>query len=160
MSSRAIEQRRHFLPAGSLYASREGTNVQTVLGSCVAVTVWNRLRRFGGMAHFERAHTPEPSLSSADGAIVELLRAMKEYGSRREELDAQIFGGAGNDKDSRQRGEKNIAIARKLLKRFKIKVISEDVGGSVGRKIVYNTQTNEVLTARVEKIRERDWRLQ
>jgi chemotaxis protein CheD len=40
---------------------------------------------------------------------------------------------------------------------FGIKVISEDTGGNVGRKLVYNTLTNEAIIYRANKLRKGDW---
>jgi chemotaxis protein CheD len=47
--------------------------------------------------------------------------------------------------------------ARKVLAGKKIRVVSEDVGGQMGRKIVFNTHTNEVGVIKVEKLRKKDW---
>ena len=61
---------------------------------------------------------------------------MQRQGSRLEDLEAQIFGGGdapgvtGGDI-----GYKNIKIARKILKKSGIRVVSEDVGGLKGRRL-------------------------
>jgi len=38
-----------------------------------------------------------------------------------------------------------------------VRVISEDTGGHVGRKIAFNTMKNEVVTYKVKKLRKDDW---
>jgi chemotaxis protein CheD len=38
-----------------------------------------------------------------------------------------------------------------------IRVVSEDTGGEKGRKIVFNTGTNEVAVLKVDRLRKGDW---
>ena len=75
-------------------------------------------------------------------------------------LEAQIFGGAappdGQGK-SADVGRENVDVARKMLQRNKVRIVSEDVGGNKGRKLVYNSLNNEVLVIRVDTIRKSDW---
>lgn len=51
----------------------------------------------------------------------------------------------------------NIRIARSILREQRIKTISEDVGGSMGRKIVYNNFKNEGVVYKVNVLRSGDW---
>lgn len=39
----------------------------------------------------------------------------------------------------------------------RIKIISEDIAGNMGRKIVYNTERNEAIVYKVNKLRSGDW---
>ena len=48
-------------------------------------------------------------------------------------------------------------ISRKILAKQGIPVVSEDVGGRKGRKIVFNTQTNEIAVLKVGHLRKADW---
>lgn len=48
-------------------------------------------------------------------------------------------------------------MARKFLAKHGIKIISEDTGGNMGRKIVYNTLTNEAIIYKVRQLRRCDW---
>jgi chemotaxis protein CheD len=54
-------------------------------------------------------------------------------------------------------GLRNVSIAKQILKRQGVAVTSEDVGGTKGRKLVYNTETNEAVVLKVERLREEDW---
>ncbi len=68
------------------------------------------------------------------------------------------MGGAHNSKVSpKDIGFENIMAAKKILTRERIRVTSEDVRGSKGRKIIFNTGTNEVAVFKVDKLRESDW---
>jgi len=152
---------KKMLAKGSVFFSEEPIYISTVLGSGVAVTIWDRSFRRGGMVHFLRPGDAK-STSVAEGyrGIIELLRTMKEYGSKRSDLLAQIYGGGKKtiDKmDSKSISEYNIKHARKVLKHFHIPIISEDVGGIFGRKLIYNSFSNEMVIAKVNEIRDSDW---
>jgi len=74
-------------------------------------------------------------------------------------IEAQIFGGASlqQSTECREVATGNVRIARNVLERFKIKIISEDVGGDMGRKLIYNTFSNEAIVYRAKELRRSDW---
>jgi chemotaxis protein CheD len=79
-------------------------------------------------------------------------------GSKIKNLEAQILSGAHNRKVStKDIGLENIMAAKRILIRERIRVKSEDVRGGKGRKIVFNTGTNEIAVFKVDKLREADW---
>lgn len=153
----------YFLKPGYIYISRTPTLISTVLGSCVAICLWDRKREYGGMNHFLYPLAREPREATArfgNVAVKALFRLLIEEGSREKDLEAQIFGGAclsDSPRETMEISEKNVLIGREVLVRNKIPIVSEDVGGSKGRKLVYNTLTNEVVVLRVERLRDGDW---
>ncbi len=91
-------------------------------------------------------------------AIPHLIRMMLAEGSKTKNLEAQIFGGAaGPEISTNHIGSENIKVARRILANKQIRIVSEDVGGEKGRKIVFNTGTNEIAVLKVDKIRKGDW---
>jgi len=83
---------------------------------------------------------------------------MIEAGSKKRHLEAQILGGAYDpERCSRDVGAENVRVARRVLMREGIRVVSEDTGGQKGRKIVFNTGTNEVAVLKVGRLRKGDW---
>jgi chemotaxis protein CheD len=48
-------------------------------------------------------------------------------------------------------------MARKIFQQQGIMITSEDVGGGKGRKLIYNTGTNEAVVLKVDRLREEDW---
>ena len=50
-----------------------------------------------------------------------------------------------------QIGERNIAVAERLLKEENINIIAQSTGGKKGRKILFNTITGEVLMSFINK---------
>ncbi|MFP4347348.1 MAG: chemotaxis protein CheD [Thermodesulfobacteriota bacterium] len=151
----------YFLEPGYIFLATKPTVISGVLGSCVAVCIYDRKRRIGGMNHFQLPFTKEKHLATArygNVATLTLVRMMTDHGSKPRHLEAQIIGGAYNPGISGKNiGRENIQVARKLLARKRIRIVSEDVGGEKGRKVVFNTHTNEVAVIKVEKLRTADW---
>ncbi len=151
----------YHLEPGFVFAARERVTIRTVLGSCVAVCVWDRAKRFGGMNHFLYAAPGEEDVSTprfGAVAIPALLRMMKELGSRRGDLEAQVYGGATRPEYSHSTaGARNSEIARELLEKYRVPIISRDTGGHLGRKILFDTYSGHVAVLKVHRLRQEDW---
>jgi len=151
----------YFLAPGYIYVTARPTNISAVLGSCVAVCVYDRKRKLAGMNHFQYPVAPDKTQATArygDVSTRTLIRMMIEDGSKLRHLEAQIFGGAHNAEISRKNiGRENIMIARQSLAKERVKVVSEDIGGEKGRKIVFQTGVNQVAVIKVDRIRRGDW---
>jgi len=79
-------------------------------------------------------------------------------GSKKRHLEAQIFGGAHFPKRfGKNIGMDNVRLAKKALRYYGIRVVSEDVGGEKGRKVVFNTGTNEVAILKVNQLPTYEW---
>jgi chemotaxis protein CheD len=160
-SSNAPVKQNYFLQSGFIVVPAKATDISTVLGSCVAICLYDPKRQTGGMNHFQLPFTDEKHKATArygNIAALTLIHMMVSDGSKIKHLEAQIFGGAHNPKISPENiGRSNIKIARTLLAKKKIRVVSEDVGGEKGRKIVFNTHSGEVAVLKVDKLRQGDW---
>ena len=151
----------YFLQSGFIFLPEQATDISTVLGSCVAVCIYDKKRQKGGMNHFQLPSIYEPHKATArygNIATLTLIHMLVHNGSKIKHLEAQIFWGAYNPRISRQNvGRDNIKIARKVLAKKRIRIASEDVGGEKGRKIVFNTHSGEVAVLKVDKLRQSDW---
>ncbi len=151
----------YFLEPGYIFVATRPTAISTVLGSCVSVCIYDQKRKTGGMNHYRLPYIREKHVATAkygNVAIITLIRMMIHDGSKIKNLEAQIFGGAYNPGVSNKNiGHENIMIAKKIFVRERISVTSEDVGGRKGRKIVFNTDTNEIAVLKVDKLRLSDW---
>ncbi len=145
---------RHFLFPGTIFAEPHEYLISTVLGSCVAVCLWDQVARRGGMNHImlplwngEGLATPK----YGNIAMEKLLAKVLSIGCRRENLIAKIFGGAnvtGTGLEVFLIGERNVMLVTQMLEEFRIPIIARDVGGRVGRKIIMNTETGVVLVGK------------
>lgn len=162
MKGKDIRLYEHYLRPGYIFLSRESSVISTVLGSCVAVSLWNSKKKYGGMAHYLypfASSAKEATAQYGNAAISYFVRMFLEDGSDRRNIEAQIFGGATLQRSPmcERIARENIKIARNVLKRLKIRVVSEDVGGALGRKILYNTFSNETVVYKTKRIRRGDW---
>ncbi|MBI1821377.1 MAG: chemotaxis protein CheD [Nitrospirae bacterium] len=134
-----------YLHAGQLFAASTPSVVTTVLGSCVAVGLWNPFLKVGGVNHYLlpfRTGKNETSARFGDVAIHSLIEKVLNLGGMKTDLRAKIFGGACVVKEmkgnSENLGLKNVEVARRLLQEEGIPVMIEDVGGAQGRKLVFH----------------------
>lgn len=141
---------KHFLYPSNIYTSQKETEVTTILGSCVAVCLWDKRLQIGGINHYMLPLWNGEGLASpkyGNIAIKRLVQKMQGLDSNISDLQAKIFGGASNlHGESYYRiGERNVLIAREKLQEFDIPIIAQSVEGNRGRKIVFNTRTGQVL---------------
>jgi len=151
----------YFLLPGYIFLSQEPYLISTVVGSSVAVALWDADIKLGGMSNFLYPlweSSEEATTVYGNVAIPYMVRMFREEGAKDYNLQSQIFGGAESDlTEAGKIAHENIEVAKSILKKQGIKVISEDVGGRLGRKIVYNTFQNEALVYKVNMLRSSDW---
>jgi chemotaxis protein CheD len=134
------------LHPGQIFTSRAPASVTTILGSCVAVCVWDPVLRAGGVNHYllpEGASNGASSARFGNVAIDRLVRALLVLGSRKQNLQAKVFGGACVLKAFRGHaphlGARNVDAAVALLREQEIPIVATQVGGRRGRKLVFQT---------------------
>ncbi len=151
----------YLLKPGYIFIHQGQTVVRTVLGSAVAVTLWDRRLGRGGIIHFQYPRTDNRQEATArfgNVALLALINMLVTEGSRVQDLEAHIIGGAHPpEKATEDLGGKNVAIARQILAKKQITVVSEDIGGHMGRKVLFNLATNEMVVIKVEQLRASDW---
>jgi len=135
-----------FLQPGELWFGNEETRIRTILGSCVAVTLWHPAQRIGGMCHFMLPRRPRHGTTSTTGrdgrygdeALEMLADELRSAGTHPEEYQAKLFGGgrmftaAGS---SLPVPDQNVAAARALASRHGFKVVAEHLGGHGHRHV-------------------------
>ena len=145
----------HFLHAGQIYVSTEGEAVIFILGSCVAVCIWDSISRIGGATHYLLPSWDGRGTSSArygNVAIAALLQKLVDAGARREQLRAKVFGGGylfdilrEGHRNHDHLGRRNVEIAQDLLTKERIPIVSSDVGGDRGKRITFQTHNGEAI---------------
>ena len=139
---------KHYLYPSALFAEKQPFMVDTVLGSCVAVCLFDQKLLIGGINHYMLPFWNGNGLASpkyGNIATEKLVEKMLRNGANLQNLVAKVFGGANQMNTSLKIGEQNIEIARQTLSNYGIKIIAENVGGNVGRKLRYNTGTGQVM---------------
>ncbi len=138
------DRRSAYLLPGQLHVSEEPCQIRTILGSCVAICLWDSCRRVGGMNHFLLPASREGQPAShryADVATRTLLEKLKSLGCRQVNLRAKIFGGATmfQNRSGLSLGTQNAIAALELMTNAGISVAIQETGGTRGRKIIFNT---------------------
>lgn len=141
---------RYYLYPGSIFASRKPHIVDTILGSCVAVALWDSVLEFGSINHYMLPHwngEGTPSNKYGDIAIPAIINKMLALGSNKNNLRAKVFGGCetGAPNGVFHIGERNIELAIELLKKEQIPVLSHNVGGYRGRKVLFYSESGKVM---------------
>ena len=141
-----------YLHPGQLIAATEPTVVTTILGSCVAVCLWDLTSGIGGINHYllpTGLKTASTGLRYGNVAIEQLLEKLWRAGVRPSNLRAKMFGGAcvldAMRGKANHLGDKNVDIAEKLLAEAGIPVVASDVGGGRGRKLIFQTHDGTAL---------------
>lgn len=150
------------LQPGFIYVNTQRVIIRTVVGSCVAVCLWDKKKHFGGMNHFlypQIYETQKATAQYGNVAIKTLLKMMMQFDSDSHDLVAHIFGGGYQEHlpTTTMVGKQNSAVAQKCLQKEGIKIISQDIGGTMGRKILFDTFTGEIAVIKVHQIRATDW---
>ena len=161
------------LKPAEMFVTERPTIVRTVLGSCVAVTMFAQRLGVSAICH---ALLPE-NVSSAEvhetheiernsiykyvnSVIPLMVKRLREYGVDPSELEVKLFGGAdmmiNEQAETRFRpvGKSNIDAVVQSMKKYNLQIKVSDVGGTLGRKILFYTHTGEVLLKRIKSGRE------
>lgn len=136
----------YYLFPGQIFTAAEPVLVTTILGSCIAVCLWDPEAGVGGVNHFLLARNPMRGAADArygDTAMDRLLEKVIGHGAVPRRLLARIVGGAcvvaGLNAGRGSIGEQNILVAREFLQRQRIAVEEEQTGGTSGRKLRFHT---------------------
>ncbi len=143
---------RVFLLPGEYHITKKPKYIATLLGSCVAVCVYNVKNGSAAMNHFVRDRATNPNETdigrfgdlSTRNIIDKLLTLDPTVGNYK----AKIYGGGNvvSHLGSGVRiGEENIAMAKEVLLEYRIPIVESDVGGTRGRKIYFNTSDFSVI---------------
>lgn len=146
---------------GDFYVSLHGELITTVLGSCISACIRDPKTGIGGMNHFmlptklentrsNWAGTPVSSQTRYGNIAMErLINLILSSGSRKQDIEIKLFGGGKVLDISTDIGGRNIDFVRTYLNKEGLNITSEDVGGSLPRKIQYYPLTGRV---RVKKL--------
>ncbi len=141
----------HFLHAGQVFVSAKKQSVVLILGSCVAVCIWDQLNAIGGATHYLLPTWDGRGTASArygNVAISMLLQRLLEEGADHRQLRAKIFGGGcvfdsmrAPASNKEHLGSRNVEIAHEILAKEHIPIESTEVNAHTGLRILFETGT-------------------
>jgi two-component system chemotaxis response regulator CheB len=141
----------HYLYPGKLAAFKDETVISTLLGSCVAVALYDPVAKVGGLNHYllpDGSTDARTNTRYGEHAIPMLIEECVRLGADPKRLQAKIYGG-GNVISISSFGEgigsRNIEIADRLMRDYNIRVVERNVAGESARTLKMNTATFEVI---------------
>ena len=127
--------------------------IRTLLGSCVAMTLWHPQKRIGGMCHYLLPHRHRRPGAPLDGrygdeAVELLLQCVKQAGAKPHDFIVHLYGGAdtlpGTSSLKFNVGERNIEQGWRLIDQFGFQLDGVDVGDNVPRHVGIDLNTGLV----------------
>jgi chemotaxis protein CheD len=151
---------------GEYFVTKNRMVLSTLLGSCVAVCLYDEENGVAGMNHFllsnNRYSKTMPFAISEAGrygihSMELLINSMMRHGAKRSRLQAKAFGGtsvlglasqAGNFNCV---GEVNCRFIREFLGNEGIPLVTSDLGGCEGRVIYFDADDFSVYVRKIQK---------
>lgn len=135
--------------------------VTYALGSCIAVILYDPIKRAGGMIHYMlplSSASPDKAKASpamfADTGIPILFGKMYELGCEKKNIIVKVAGGGAlyDDKGMFNIGQRNYTVMRKIFWKNSIIISAEDVGGAKSRtaKLFLDTGIVTIRSGREE----------
>ncbi|MEW6669071.1 MAG: chemotaxis protein CheD [Thermodesulfobacteriota bacterium] len=153
-----------YLKPGEWFSGRERMIIRTVLGSCVAVTMFHRNTRLAAMCHALMPTCTEnrgcssycrSSAKYVDCIVRRMMGLFFQRNIKAGDIQVKLFGGADSlslrsgARNSLSMGSRNFQQARRAIENEGLRLGTSDVGGDKGRKLVFDTYTGEVLLKRL-----------
>lgn len=124
-----------------------GLIVSTILGSCVAVCLWDPIAKVGGINHLllPEMKSNSGSMDTAGAVAMDrLINQMMPLGAIRSRLRGKLFGGSSMLSGMTDIGARNAAFGRAYLANEGIPTDAENVGGTSARKLKFWPATGAV----------------
>lgn len=162
------------LHTGQFHFGGGRLRLRTLLGSCIAVTLWHPARRIGGMCHYM---LPAPVVTGATAgplnglyatdAVRLFLREMSITGTKPSDYVVKMFGGGSMFPEHSSTSAcstecepavrvacrdvpcKNILTGHELLEAEGFRLSAEDVGGTGSRTVIFEVWSGDVWVRRV-----------
>ncbi len=152
---------RIFLHPGDYHFAESATKIETILGSCVSLTMRDPVTGHAAMCHCLLPSKPEHSSDSphkdqrfhyVDTTVADMLSQFRARSIPPSRLIIKLFGGANvlaMLTDHRAIGSLNWQQARRSLEEQNLSVSAHDVGGKEGRRIIFETEDGSVMVKRL-----------
>jgi chemotaxis protein CheD len=144
------------IPMGGLgFTTPEKTLLQTFVGSCVAICLYDPNAKIAAMAHImlpknnTNDPNPKPEAKFADVAIRIMLDKMQASGAKLNRLKAKMAGGANIFQNEGKPnvfniGARNADAIKSLLEEKRIPIVAQDIGSTSGRWIIFDMNSLEM----------------
>jgi chemotaxis protein CheD len=131
------------------------------LGSCIGLSLYDPAIHVGGLVHYMLPDSTKLKNNTnyakfGDTGILALYKMVLAQGANKRRLVAKMAGGAcmftANGSSAAGRvGERNVDMAKRVLKVLNIPLIAEDTGLNYGRTVELDCMTGDFLIKSVGK---------
>ena len=150
-----LERRSLNINPGGWAVERERP-ITTLLGSCVAVCLYDPKLGLAGMNHFllpsraKSADDDDDVILAGDYSMEVLLNTMLNKGAAKHRIVAKAFGG-GTIVTSivMAIGQRNAEFAKDWLAREGIPLVAQDFGGAWSRKVIFTPEGGDAFCRRL-----------
>ncbi len=147
------------LHAAEYFFGNAGTKVETILGSCVSITLWHPTKLIGGICHYalpgaSKSFNERPNPRFAEDCFYLFEQSMAKHNSTIRDYQVKLFGGGNmikksvrpnvNPLENLPVGDKNVLSAFNWIHRQKGETLVAHVGEFGYRKIIFDTATGDV----------------
>jgi len=148
-----------FIKMNEICISDSPCLIKTIVGSCIALCIWDGRCRIGGMAHImlpeSNGDLNAPPGKYANTAVRHMVSTMISEGSAVENMLATCAGGASMFQSRQSNfvtvGIKNFRAVKKELTGFGIPVVTEAIGGISGRRVEMNCASGGITISMLLK---------
>ncbi|MGL1891674.1 MAG: chemotaxis protein CheD [Spirochaetaceae bacterium] len=155
--------------SGEYYVTKKNEIISTVLGSCISVCLYDKVNNICGINHFmlpknsiinfiEKQYEFKSEFLSSNSlryginSMEILINKILAMGGEKKYITAKVFGGGNviiHDQNKKTIGEQNIDFILGFLKAENIEILNKNIGGCIGRKLLYNTKNNSVYIKKI-----------
>ena len=151
------------LKPAEIYVGEQPAIVTTTLGSCVSMIFFHQGHHLGAISHalLPTSHGQENGQENrfkyVDSSFLWMLERFQSWGIKTQQIQVKLFGGAElleYDKGDSQMvtvGQQNIKKALELIETHGLNLKASNLGGEMGRKIFFYTDSGIVLVKNIEK---------
>ena len=141
---------------GQINAVRGPNRLKAIVGSCIGVAIYHSRLQTGVLAHVVLPESSGRNGSPgkfADTAVPHMLELLKKMGVPPAGLVAKIAGGASMFAASgpMEVGVHNIEAVSRALKTAMIRITGTDVGGTKGRRLIFDCSSGEFVVEIIGK---------
>jgi len=157
LPAREIERHARSVAPGAWLVDNDRP-LATLLGSCVAVCMYDLEARVGGMNHFmlpnlaRDAYSDVDALLAGDYCMEALFSALMKKGARKARLVAKAFGGGTIlqlGEGFNTIGRRNAEFAKEWLERQQIPLVATDLLGPWSRKLIFLPTNGDAWSRRM-----------
>jgi chemotaxis protein CheD len=150
------------IDTAGFYVSQDTDDIITTntLGSCIAIALYDQVEKIGGVVRCKLPLSkidPDKAVNSpclfTDTGLTFLLQELFDRGASRGNIKVILAGCASlqDEKGFFKVGERNYAVARKVLLKNNLSIKAEAVKGSISRTLTFYLETGKIIVKSGDK---------